>query len=162
MAQNSEDVQHAGHRQCTVHKGIGHVDAGHVVACTLLCQLDAVHDEEDGKSKHTDRRQNICEKDTLFAQLFIKHRNGQMLVLAHHQHAAQQAQPYQTQQGERLAPHGRMVHHITPKEDKKDHRYQSSQDQCADMAQKLEQHGVDLFPNSFKFVHNRLLDCSFF
>mgnify|MGYP001039650299 CR=1 FL=1 len=31
-----------------------------------------------------------------------------------------------------------------------------------DMAQKLEQHGVDLFPNSFKFVHNRLLDCSFF
>ena len=113
-------------------------------------------------SKHTDRRQNICEKDTLFAQLFIKHRNGQVLVLAHHQHAAQQAQPYQTQQGERLAPHGRMVHHITPKEDKKDHRYQSSQDQCADMAQKLEQHGVDLFPNSFKFVHNRLLDCSFF
>ena len=104
MAQNSEDVQHAGHRQCTVHKGIGHVDAGHVVACTLLCQLDAVHDQEDGKSKHTDRRQNICEKDTLFAQLFIKHRNGQVLVLAHHQHAAQhEPHPCKAEDGGRVA-----------------------------------------------------------
>ena len=41
-------------------------------------------------------------------------------------------------------------------------RYQSSQDHCADMAQKLEQHGVDLFPYGSEFVHNRLLDCSFF
>ena len=40
--------------------------------------------------------------------------------------------------------------------------YQSSQDHCADMAQKLEQHGVDLFPYGSEFVHNRLLDCSFF
>ena len=31
------------------------------------------------------------------------------------------------------------MHHITSEEDVKDHRYQSSQDHCADMAQKLEQ-----------------------
>ena len=54
------------------------------------------------------------------------------------------------------------MHHITSEEDVKDHCYQSSQDHCADMAQKLEQHGVDLFPYGSEFVHNRLLDCSFF
>ena len=78
MAQNSEDVQYAGHRQCTVHKGIGHIDAGHVVACARLCQLDAVHDQEDGEAHHTHSGQDIGDEHTSLAQLFVKHGNGQI------------------------------------------------------------------------------------
>ena len=161
VAHHGKDVQHAGHGQCAVHEGIRHIDACHVVVCALLCQLDAVHDQEDGKAHHTDSRQDVGEEHTGLAQLFVKHGHSQMLVLAHHQHTAQQAQPHQAQQGERLAPHGRVVQHITPEEDVKDHGHQCTQNDRADVAQDLEQCGVDLFPNGSEFVHNRLLIACF-